>query len=75
MANPLLMPLLAWARRLRYPMLLKITAAAFAVSMLVPDPIPFVDELVLGLGTLLLANLKYRKPAADSPIEGQARRR
>lgn len=75
MANPLLLPLLSWARRLRYPTLFKLTAAAFAVSVLLPDPIPFIDELVLGLGTLLLANWKLRKPAPAGPIEGQARRR
>ena len=62
MPNPLLLPLFSWARKLRYPTLFKITAAAFAVSILWPfDPIPFIDEIVLGLGTLLLANWKSRK--------------
>ncbi len=62
MPNPLLLPLFSWARKLRYPALFKITAAAFAVSILWPfDPIPFIDEIVLGLGTLLLANWKSRK--------------
>jgi len=71
MANPLLVPLLAWARRLRYPTLFKLTAAAFAVSVLWPfDPIPFIDEIVLGLGTLLLANWKRSGPG-DDVIEGE----
>ena len=61
MATPLLLPLLNWARKLRYPTLFKITAALFAVTLLVPDPIPLVDEILLGLGTLLLANWKNRK--------------
>ncbi|WP_147652463.1 DUF6116 family protein [Vulcaniibacterium gelatinicum] len=69
MAHPLLLPLLEWARTLRYPTLFKLTALAFALSVLWPfDPIPFIDELVLGLGTLLLANWKRRKsggPAGD----------
>lgn len=69
MANPLLLPLLNWARRLRYPTLFKLTAVAFAISVLWPfDPIPFIDEIVLGLGTLLLANWKNRKPPAD-PVD------
>ena len=36
---------------------------------MLPDPIPFVDELVFGLGTLLLANWKRRKdpPGKDPP--------
>lgn len=64
MATPLLLPLLNWARKLRYPTLFKITAALFAITLLIPDPIPLVDEILLGLGTLLLANWKNRKNAA-----------
>ncbi|MET0654046.1 MAG: DUF6116 family protein, partial [Pseudoxanthomonas sp.] len=61
MATPLLLPVLNWARKLRYPTLFKITAALFAITLFIPDPIPFVDEILLGLGTLLLANWKNRK--------------
>lgn len=76
MANPLLLPLLNWARRLRYPTLFKVTAIAFAISILWPfDPIPFIDEIVLGLGTLLLASWKDRKPKPGDPLEGDAARR
>lgn len=63
MANPMLLPVLGWARRLRYPTLFKLTAGLFLVTLVVPDPIPFVDELLLGMGTLLLANWKTRTPA------------
>jgi hypothetical protein len=38
-----------------------ITAALFIADVLLPDFIPFVDEILLGLGTLLLANIKRRK--------------
>lgn len=76
MPSPLLAPLIAFARRLRYPTLFKITAALFALTLLVPDPLPFIDELLLGLGTLLLATWKDRgRPAGrDDVLEGQARR-
>jgi len=47
--------------RLSYPRLFALTAALFAVDLVVPDMIPLVDELLLGLGTLLLANWKKRK--------------
>lgn len=70
MPNPILLPLLAWARRLRYPTLFKLTALVFAINVFVPDIIPFIDEILLGLGTLLLANLKDRN--ARSPIEDEA---
>jgi hypothetical protein len=78
MANPLLLPLLNWARKLRYPTLFKLSAALFALTLFVPDPVPFVDEILLGLGTLLLANWKNRKATATGngtpPIDGEARR-
>lgn len=72
MPNPLVLPFLAWARKLRYPTLFKVTAIAFAISLLWPfDPIPFIDEIILGLGTLLLANWKGRNP----PLEGTTARK
>lgn len=61
MANPLLLPILNWARKLRFPQLFWLMAALFAADVVVPDFIPLVDEILLGLGTLLLANLKRRK--------------
>ena len=61
MANPLLSPFMRFLGRLSYPRLFALTAALFAVDLVVPDIIPFVDELLLGLGTLLLANWKTRK--------------
>lgn len=70
MAGPLLLPLLHWARKLRYPTLFKLTAALFAITLIVPDPIPLVDEVLLGLGTLLLANWKNRKTPIEPPSPG-----
>jgi hypothetical protein len=69
MASPLLLPLLNWARKLRYPALFKLTAVLFLVTLVIPDPIPLVDEILLGLGTLLLANWKNRKapPTIEQP--------
>lgn len=69
MANPMLLPVLEWARRLRFPTLFKLTAGLFAVTLVLPDPILFVDELLLGMGTLLLANWKSRPPAKP-PLQG-----
>jgi len=74
MPNPIMLPLLRWAGKLRYPTLFKVTAALFVASVLIPDPIPFLDEIVFGLGTLLLANWKTRAPAAPEPIPARARR-
>ena len=78
MANPMLAPLFGVLGRLSYPRLFALTAALFAVDVVIPDFVPFADELLLGLGTLLLANWKKRKePAASDkpPIDGEANRR
>ena len=77
MANPLLAPLFGFLGKLSYPRLFTLTAALFAVDIVVPDIVPFADELLLGLGTLLLANWKKRKdPTASTkpPIDSEASR-
>lgn len=78
MANPLLAPVLRFFGRLSYPRLFALTAALFAIDVVIPDFVPFADELLLGLGTLLFANWKKRKePEAPGkpPIDGEAPRR
>jgi len=55
---PLIAAILNWAGRLRFPQLLALTAGLFVLDLIVPDPIPLADELLLGLATLLLANLR-----------------
>jgi hypothetical protein len=52
--------LVRFARRLRYPQLFALTAALFLIDLAVPDFIPFVDEALLALGTLLLGALRER---------------
>ncbi|WP_182334365.1 DUF6116 family protein [Stenotrophomonas acidaminiphila] len=76
MSSPMLLPFMEWARKLRYPTLFKITAALFVLSALLPDPVPFVDEILFGLGTLLLANWKRRKdPVAATEQPALPRKR
>lgn len=60
MLKTLIAPFIAYAAKLRFPTLFKITAALFAINLLVPDMIPFIDEILLGLGTALLASFKKR---------------
>ena len=55
---------LNWASRLRFPWLLALTTALFVIDLAIPDLIPFVDEILLGLAALLLAS--FRKPPAGS---------
>lgn len=60
MPTTLTNPLLRWAEGLRFPRLALLTAALFVVDLVVPDMIPFVDEILLGLATLLLSQLRRR---------------
>jgi hypothetical protein len=55
---------LSWASRLRFPWLLALTTALFVIDLAIPDLIPFVDEILLGLAALLLGS--FRKPRAES---------
>lgn len=74
MASPLLAPILGFASRLRFPTLFMIVAALFLFDLVIPDFIPLLDEIMLGLTTLLLASWKNRKlpdESAKPPIEGE----
>lgn len=77
MPNPLIAPFLRWLGRLSYPRLFMLAGALFVADLFIPDMIPFVDEVLLGIGTLLLANWKNRKVSKpeNDPIEGESRRR
>lgn len=57
-----------WAAGLRFPWLLALTATVFGLDLLLPDLLPFVDEILLGLATLLLSAWRRRRePQANPP--------
>jgi len=58
--NPITGTLLRFAAGLRFPTLFWITAVLFLFDLLIPDFVPFADELLLGLLALLFASLKRR---------------
>lgn len=51
-----------FAERLRFPHLFLVIAGLFALDLLIPDLIPYADELFLALLTLLLGSWRKRKP-------------
>jgi hypothetical protein len=53
--------LLQYPAQLRYPKLLALFLGLFILDLIIPDFIPFADETLLGLISLLLAGLKKRK--------------
>lgn len=63
MATPLLSPLFRFVEKLSYPKLFLVTGAVFVVDLFVPDMVPFADELLLGLATLLLSRKRKDKGA------------
>jgi len=67
MAGVFVAPFLKWAGKLRHPTLFKLTAILFVINTLLPDPIPFIDEILLGLATLLFASWKNRNAPIDVP--------
>ncbi|GAA5182845.1 hypothetical protein GCM10025771_33060 [Niveibacterium umoris] len=48
--------LLRYAERLRFPQLFLVMLVLFLLDLVIPDVIPFIDEILLGLATLLLAS-------------------
>jgi len=63
--------LMRYASGLRFPRLLAVTAALFVLDLLFPDAVPFVDEILLGLISLLLASLKKR--SSKTSVADQSR--
>jgi hypothetical protein len=52
-----------FAARLRFPQLFWLTAILFVLDVFIPDMIPFADEILLGLATLLLGSWKRNRDA------------
>ncbi len=66
MASPLIGPFLAHASRLRFPTLFKITLGLFLLDLFIPDVIPFIDEILLGLGALVLSS--WQRPKDERTV-------
>jgi hypothetical protein len=75
--NPIVKWVTRFAGKLRFPYLFLLTGGLFLLDLVIPDLIPFADELLLGLGTLLLGSLRKRKPVAGDldPVSGARRRK
>ncbi|MCK7594780.1 DUF6116 family protein [Pseudomarimonas salicorniae] len=59
-----------YAADLRFPTLFKITLLLALVSWLWPfDPIPFIDEILTALATVLFASWKRERSEKNPPLE------
>lgn len=58
---PIISAILAFAEGLRFRRLFLLIGALFLADLVIPDLVPLVDELLLGLMTLLLGSWKRQR--------------
>jgi len=54
-----------WLSALRFPVLMLLAALLLLADLLIPDVLPFVDEVLLALATVMLGRLR-RPPSAPA---------
>lgn len=73
--NPsvLIAAFLAFANKLKFKNLFFIVIGLFVADLFIPDFIPFIDEIILGLLAIILANWKdeRKKENEGNLIEGE----
>lgn len=62
--------IMRWAGRLRFPYLFALTAVLFVFNLFMPDALPLIDELIMGLIAALLASLRKPKDEAEKAGDG-----
>ncbi len=72
MKNPMLAAIRKYAAGLRLPWLTALVFLVFVADLVIPDIVPFADEILLGLLGLMLARLRTRRepPPEDDPAAG-----
>ena len=55
------------ASRLKFPQLFGVLLALFLFDLIFPDFVPFIDEILLGLGATLFGLWRERVPVASAP--------
>lgn len=58
---------LAWLARRRFPTIFAVAAGLFVLDLLIPDGLPFADELLLGVLTLLFGAWRRRGAEGGQP--------
>lgn len=59
--------LLRYAAKLRFPYLFVLTALVFVADLAFPDLLPFADEILLGLLTVLFGSWRKRRARPPDP--------
>jgi hypothetical protein len=63
--------LLAYANQLKFKNLFLLIFCLFIIDLIIPDMIPMIDEIILGLSAILLASWKNGKEEQRTLIEGE----
>ncbi len=66
--------LLNYSRRLKFRNLFFLVIGLFVLDLVIPDFIPFIDEILLGILTIILARWKKKEPLErknETIIEGE----
>lgn len=58
--------ILSYAESLRFPWLVLLTGVIFVANLLIPDVIPFIDELLMGLVLVGLGRLRKPKVVTNT---------
>jgi len=53
--------------RMKYPQLFTLLLGLFVVDLFLPDPVPFIDEVILGLLTVLVGSWRSRRKEGPQP--------
>lgn len=73
--NPsaLIVAFMAFANKLKFKNLFLLVIGLFVADLFIPDFIPFIDEIILGLLAIILANWKdeRKKEKEGNLIEGE----
>ena len=62
--------ILRWASSLRFPVVFGLMAVLFILNLFIPDVIPFVDEILMGLLAVLLGSLR-KKPVVEKSADSR----
>ncbi|MEM7247141.1 MAG: DUF6116 family protein [Acidobacteriota bacterium] len=57
---------------LRFPVLLVISAVLFGLDFVIPDVVPFIDEIFLGVSTVILATWRKKKEDRKTIVDSEA---
>lgn len=61
-------PVQRFLERRRFPTLFLILAALFGANLFFPDPIPFIDELIMLVATVIVGSFRERRKT-DRPAQ------